>query len=337
MKRRIRWACALLLLPTLLSIPAGYWMASGSLHPVRRHLTAQMVTQAETVFREARAIKKDLDVTAPDGTILRGWLVRPGPGESGDRNPLDWVILFHGIADNRMGVLDHAAFLLRAGYGVVLVDSRAHGESGGTMTTLGWKERDDVRAIISALESRENVRCVFALGVSMGAVIALQSAAADARIDGVIAEAPFSSLREASYDYASFHSNPWLARIPLRPGVEVGLWTIERESGFNADDISPELAVAARVFPVFLIGDGDDETLPVRHVKMVYGSSKGPRRIWIVPHAHHASGIGTAPGEYESRCLDFLHSIQCNRSIHQGPRRHLDLYAEWSAIWRDSN
>ena len=189
------------------------------------------------------------------------------------------------------------------------------GPSGSN--TLGWKERDDVGAIITALEGRERVRCIFALGVSMGAAIALQAAAADPRIAGVIAEAPFSSLREASYDYAGLHMSPWLARIPLRPGVESGLWAIEREAGFRADEISPERAISARAFPVFLIGDGDDQTLPVRHVNAIYEAAIGPTRIWIVPSARHATGLGTAPKEYEARCLDFLRAIRCNRPIQQ--------------------
>jgi pimeloyl-ACP methyl ester carboxylesterase len=298
-----------LLLPSLLSIPVSYWMASGSLRPARRPLTSQSITQAEVVFREAHATREDLIVTAPDGTILRGWLVRSSVGLADEKKPLDWVLLFHGIADNRMGVFDHAEFLIRAGYGVVMMDSRGHGESGGELTTLGWKERDDVRAIITDLEVKESVRCVFALGVSMGAAIALQAAAIDPRIAGVIAEAPFSSLREASYDYASFHLNPWIGRIPFRPGVEVGIWELERQAGFRVDDVSPARAVAERAFPVFLIGDGADETLPVRHVNAVYEAASGRKQIWIVPQAAHATGIGTAPAEYERRCLEFLRGI----------------------------
>jgi pimeloyl-ACP methyl ester carboxylesterase len=311
MKRWIRWTCAALLLLSLLSIPVGYWVGTWALHPTRRTLTPQMISEADDFFREIHATKEDLVVTASDGTILRGWLVLPPTSSSGEKEPLDWMLVFHGIADNRMGVFGHAAFLLRAGYGVVLMDSRAHGESGGAMTTLGWKERGDVRAIITALESRERVRCVFALGVSMGAAIALQAAAEDPRIAGVIAEAPFSSLREVGYDYAGLHLSPWLGRTLSRPGLEAGLIAIQRESGFAVDAVSPESSVSARAFPVFLISDGDDRTIPTRHDEAIYKAAKGPKRIWIVANAPHASGLGSAMEEYESRCLDFLRSIQC--------------------------
>ena len=76
---------------------------------------------------------------ASDGSILRGWKVRSADPSG------DWVLLFHGVADNRMGVLEHALVLLAAGYNVVMMDARAHGTSDGAMATYGWLERNDTR------------------------------------------------------------------------------------------------------------------------------------------------------------------------------------------------
>jgi len=93
-----------------------------------------------------------------------------------------------------MGVLEHARMLLLAGYGVVMMDSRAHGASEGSMATYGWLERNDTRFIVDALESSEYPRHLFALGESMGAGIALQSAAVEPRIEAVVAEASFATF-----------------------------------------------------------------------------------------------------------------------------------------------
>jgi len=68
------------------------------------------------------------------------------------------------------------------------MDARAHGESGGDMATYGWKERHDTAAVTNALFSSEKVRHLYALGVSMGAAIALQFAAIELRIEAVAAE-----------------------------------------------------------------------------------------------------------------------------------------------------
>ena len=58
----------------------------------------------------------------------------------------------------------------------------------------------------------------------MGGGIALQAAAVEPRISAVAAEAPFSSFREASYDYAGFHWNPWIGRIFFGPSWKQACW-----------------------------------------------------------------------------------------------------------------
>jgi hypothetical protein len=50
----------------------------------------------------------------------------------------------------------------------------------------------------------------------MGAGIALQSAGIDPRMEAVVAEAPFASLPEASYDYAGLQDTRCSARHSSR-------------------------------------------------------------------------------------------------------------------------
>jgi len=116
-----------------------------------------------------------------------------------------------------MGILEQALILLRTGYGVTMMDARAHGESEGPVATYGWLERNDSRAIMDALIATEHPVHIFALGESMGAGIALQSAGADPRIEAVVAEAPFASLHEASYDYAGLQKYPLLGKTVFAP------------------------------------------------------------------------------------------------------------------------
>src|SRR5882762_3761763 len=136
-RRLIRIALILLLFPPLLAAVAGWFVGPAFLHPIRRELTPDLIREADASFAAAGATREDFDVKAPDGAPLRGWKVRP-------KNPNgSWVLLFHGVADNRVGVIGQSEFLLRAGYSIVL-----------------------------------------------------QSAAADPRIEAVVAEAPFASVRE---------------------------------------------------------------------------------------------------------------------------------------------
>ena len=301
MKRFLGLATVTMLLAApVLAAFVGSSLGDGILHPARLPLTPERMVRINEMLQRTEASKQDFMVKAPDGAELRGWKVRP------KRSNGDWVILFHGIADNRTGDSGHAEFLLRHGYSLVMVDSRAQGESGGDMETYGWKERYDTVAITDALSASEKVRYLYALGVSLGAAIALQSAAVERRIEAVAAEAPFANLREVSYDYAGLHAGSWLGKTLLRPASIVAMKSIEKGGGFRPEDVSPEKAVAERPFPVLLICGTRDATIPCRHPERIYKAATGPKELWIVQGAEHASALGQDPAGYENRVISFF-------------------------------
>jgi uncharacterized protein len=316
-RRLIRIALILLFFPPLLAAVGGWLAGPAFLHPIRRELTPDLIREADASFAVTGGTRSDFDVRAPDGTILKGWKVRP-------KNPNgSWVLLFHGVADNRIGVIGQSEFLLRAGYSVIMMDARAHGASGGPIATYGWLERNDTRAIIDALLDSEREHClsihwpapgspcpapkhIFALGESMGAGIALQSAAVDPRIEAVVAEASFANLREAAYDYAGLRKYPWLGKTLFAPGTWTLLYRDEKLAGFPVAEVSPVKSVAARAFPVLLICDQEDVALPCRHSEMIYAAARGPRQLWVVPRAFHTAALGFQPEEFRRRVLAFF-------------------------------
>jgi fermentation-respiration switch protein FrsA (DUF1100 family) len=186
------------------------------------------------------------------------------------------------------------------------MDSRAHGKSGGDMATYGWKERYDTVAITDALYASEKVRHLYAHGASMGAAIALQSAAVEPRIAAVSAEDPFANLREVTYDYAGLDVSPFLGKTLFRPASIFALRALEKAGGFDPDEVSPEKAVAHRPFPVLLICGTNDHRIPCRHAEAIYNAATGPKELWIVQGAGHASALGQAPAEYENRVVSFF-------------------------------
>ena len=333
-RRLIRIACILLFFPPLLAADAGWLVGPRYLHPLRRELTPDLIREADASFAVTGGQRQDFRVRAPDGVMLRGWLVRP-------KNPNgSWVLLFHGVADNRVGDIGQSEFLLRAGYGVVMMDARSHGASEGPIATYGWLERNDTHAIIDALVASERDSAqlhsqpgasarpasssasltsstsfasfpsmhIFALGESMGAAIALQSAAVDPRIEAVVAEASFANLREASYDYAGLRWSPVHGKTLFVPFSWTLIYRGESLAGFHAASVSPVKAVAERPFPVLLICDEKDDALPSRHTEMIKAAARGPKQLWVVPGAYHTAALGFAPQEFARRVLSFFAS-----------------------------
>jgi hypothetical protein len=123
-----------------------------------------------------------------------------------------------------------------------------------------------------------------------------------------VAEAPFATLREASYDYAGLRRSPWLGKTLFAPGTWTMIYRAEHIANLPAADVSPVKGVAARAFPMLLICDGADMALPCRHTKMIFDAAIGRKEMWIVPNAYHTAALGYQPTEFRRRVLKFFES-----------------------------
>src|SRR4249919_1378110 len=141
----------------------GYFIVEGALHPSKKELTEQTLHRAKVIATQVHASLKEVSVHAKDGIILKAWYF----DEASDSNKS--VILFHGLGDNRKGMIGYVQLFLRNGYNVLTPDWRAHGESGGELATYGIKEKDDVTSWINWLQSSTDSKKYYALGESYGA------------------------------------------------------------------------------------------------------------------------------------------------------------------------
>jgi uncharacterized protein len=280
---------------------AGVFVADASLHPARRELTDTEITAAREYAHEASAGFEDASLTAPDGVLLRAWLIRPNHGNG------DAVILLHGVANNRVGMTGYARLLLAHGFTLLMPDARAHGASGGAFTTYGLIERDDIRQWVDSLEARDHPRCIFGLGESMGAAQLLQSLGSGVHFCAVAAESSFANFREIAYDRMGqpFGIGPWFGRTLLRPLVEFAFLRARWKYGLDMNQVSPEDAVAATSIPVLLIHGQEDSNIPVSHSRRIHARNQRTQ-LWEVPDAIHCGAIGTAPQEFERRVVGWF-------------------------------
>lgn len=283
---------------------AGGIFAPFILHPVRRDIHAEQIANADRLFAQEHATRENFEVNAQDGIALRGWKVRP------DHANGDWVLLMHGRSQNRLSMLSYAEFLLGSGYSVLMMDARAHGESGGTIATYGHLERYDERSILDALTAGEHPQHIYAMGESMGAAVALQAAAIDPRLEAVVAEGAFRNLHEVIFDYAGLRVSAFLGKTFFRPAAMLAVRETEHQAGFRFDEVSPEASVAVRRFSVMLISGLSDHNVPKRHAEAIFRAASGPKELWLVPKARHQKALQTAPEEFQSRVLRFFSHAQ---------------------------
>jgi hypothetical protein len=229
-----------------------------------------------------------------EGLRLRGWLI----GGRADRAA---VVVAHGLGDSLESYEGLASTLQRRGHTVLLLDLRGHGGSEGRTTTLGGREREDVRAGLRALRERGRAGSGTVLfGVSMGAVAVLRAAAQEADVRAVVAEAPFDTYRASVAHHARllYGLPPWLPLIPM------SIWVAEWRAGFRADDVDAVAAARLVRAPLLAIVDGADPRMPEAVVRRVFDAHPGPKRLWVAPGAPHAGAV-FAPG-YWTEVTGFL-------------------------------
>ena len=114
---------------------------------------------------------EELTLVSKDKLNLKGYFIK-NPSNS---NKL--AILIHGYHGRYYSLVSQAKIFFELGYDVLSLNNRCHDTSEGKYFTMGKKEKEDVLLWISKMTKRNPDYKIALLGVSMGAHIAMQTAA----------------------------------------------------------------------------------------------------------------------------------------------------------------
>lgn len=240
-----------------------------------------------------------------DGITLSGWYIA---AEANGHDSNGCTLVFaHGYGQNRLEphlpALALAARLLAAGYDVLMFDFRNAGESTPALTTIGLREQQDLRGAIDYVEQRRPGQKIGLIGFSMGAATSLLVGCTDERVQAVVADSPFYSLRE----YLQENLPHWtgLPRVPFN-------WLILTLSPImlraNPSEVRPYMAVKRANKPILFIHGTGDETVPCSNSKQLRKLAAHPdSALWLVPQAGHVRSYAMMPDEYGERVAAFFH------------------------------
>jgi uncharacterized protein len=228
-----------------------------------------------------RLAAEDVTVLAPDGVRLAAWLIRATAPDSRA------VVLLHGYPANKADLLPIAA-ALQTRFTVLLLDFRYFGGSEGSVTTLGHRERSDLKSAIDELGRRGHSR-IGVFGYSLGGAVAILGAAEDPRIRAVSALAPFADLRVLARE---LYGTMWLLKYPF---VELMILWGRLFLGGDITRPSPEMAATRLTIPVQLWASRDDDQIPFAHAERLQ------RALTDNPRAE----INIGRGRHTERAADF--------------------------------
>ncbi|MGA9117482.1 MAG: alpha/beta fold hydrolase [Bacteroidota bacterium] len=246
--------------------------------------------------RDAGLPSEELTLTTAEGIPLSCWLISR-PDARGT------VIYLHGVSECKIVGLPVAALLYRRGYNVFLYDARRHGDSGGSYCTYGFYERHDAGRVMDYLSAREDFPLgrIGLFGSSMGAAVALQVAACDARVAAVIAESGFATLHTIFDDYQKR-----VIRLPWHYLRNIVIRRSEYIAHFKAAAVSPLAAVEKITVPLFILHGTADTLIRPEYSAQVYARARPPKELWLIPGARHDNIAQVGGTEYAERVAAFF-------------------------------
>lgn len=228
-----------------------------------------------------------------------------------------------GLKDAKLYVRYHEA-LTEAGFGVLVIDYRGFGDSGGARELSPRVQLEDLIGAVTYLTTRDDVDAdaigVFGTG-GTGGGNAILLAAADRRVRAAVSQVPVADGEDWLHRMRS--ESDWLAFLNeleadrkeraitgkgrrVHPREEIMVPTAERRTTTvkaDVDDRIPtdvSLAAADEILaykpieaarglqtPLLVIGVEGDATTPTDHAVALYEAAVGPKKLVMQRHTTH--------------------------------------------------
>ena len=238
---------------------------------------------------------EDIRFQTADGLTLSGWYV---PSQNGAV-----IILLHPYYGDRRQSVPIAEMLIRHGYGVLMYDQRASGESAGEVRSLGWLDIPDISQALTFAQSRPGVDKdrIGVYGCSIGGAMALAAAAGNPSIAAVAADAASPLRFEEAHP--TFSDPAWVVKLPVDA---LYYFFVSLRAGTLPPTTTLKAAQSIAPRPLLLISSGQPGER--ERIDALYNLAGEPKTHWNIPEAGHCGGPFARPDEYEQHLVDFFNS-----------------------------
>lgn len=231
-----------------------------------------------------------------DGQTHSGWFL---PGLRGA--PV--IIVCHGYKSNRSEVLTLATALQQHRYNVFVFNLAGHGDSPVEYTTFGYRETDEVLAVIQMLSQRTDIdtRHIGLWGYNMGGYAALTAAAEVPGVRAVVVDSVYpypSSLLQSELGRLGAGRIPFLISITA---LEFHLVTLFQPSHPPPPQALPKLAGVHKLFI-----SGDDRPTLAALTQELFAQAPGPKEFKALPRSNVAFMREDDRNAYENLVVTFF-------------------------------
>lgn len=245
---------------------------------------------------------EEVTVTSHDGLKLHGYLV---PQENAP-----YAILCHGYTAYARAMSTVGEVFAAHGYGVLLVDARAHGKSEGKAVGMGWLERRDIAKWVEYLSDRFDEPPIALYGVSMGGATVMMASGEPLpdNVKAVVEDCGYTSVWEVFE-----HNVEKVLHLKPFPFLTVANWITDFRAGYNMKTASALRQVHKSKTPTLFLHGGKDAVVPTSMAGRLYAAESGEKDIHIFEESEHAMSATDYGTDYWEVVFAFL-----NRYVRDG-------------------
>ncbi len=224
-----------------------------------------------------------------DKINIKGWLIS-------SRSAVGTLIIGHGYPFDKGNILPVVTFLY-PDYNLLLYDHRYFGESSGSITTVGAREVEDVKAAFNFVTERFGQEEPIALyGFSLSASVMLMT---KLQVKAIVADSPYADLEQMIKQVYGILG-------PLKfPFVQTTNILAKMFLRMDPRKVSPAFSVKDTNIPILIIHGEKDSQIPVENA-YVLKASNPDIELWIVKDSDHGQAFALFKDEYEHRIKSFL-------------------------------
>ncbi|KAL5782455.1 hypothetical protein ACOSP7_007484 [Xanthoceras sorbifolium] len=220
--------------------------------------------------------RKDVEVKNSRGDVLQ--CSHYVPIDSSEGKSLPCVIYCHGNSGCRADASEAAIILLPSNITVFTLDFSGSGLSGGEHVTLGWNEKDDLKAVVNYLREDGKVSLIALWGRSMGAVTSLLYGAEDPSIAGMVLDSPFSDLVDLMMELVDTYKIR-LPKFTVKFAIQFMRRAIQKKAKFDIVDLNTIKAANCCFVPALFGHAVDDDFILPHHSDRIFEAYVGDKNV----------------------------------------------------------
>src|SRR6266581_2655519 len=212
------------------------------------------------------------------------------------------IVLCHGYESSRGELLTLVSALQDHQYNVFVFDFAAHGANSG-ITTLGYREADEVRAAVDLLAARPDLDPTrFGLwGYNLGAYAALREAENDKRIRALVLDSVYDEPKQMVKVGVERNG---LSTFPLMVRSAETSFQWLNYAHRQDPPLSTKLTTLSSVPALFIQAQDDPELAEI--TRQMFIKAPEPREQAVIAHGNFVSLGDEDKRQYENRVVSFF-------------------------------